>query len=315
MKATIERPKLHVERILPHLCRHQQPGEGVHQAILDVGYEQWHNQTRWRDADMVNWMGEQFGEVAKLAVLIGKYNQQVTNGGHFQLFDNGYCGQMASGNDPACPLHREMMELLRISCLNQLPVAAKVYDILGRFQVEDNALVDCEECGGSGSCEEDCQECEGSGERDHEICGNCGGNGSEDETCGCCGGSGQVDSKSPGFPEGLLEQLDDAYYAVDERLMAELEDYFQKWVQTGNDPLAQLQPLEPKDPVAVETSQKPKLKLVGTDGNAFVVMGRATDAMRKAGLPEHHIDDYLRKAQSGDYDKVLATTIEFCDVS
>lgn len=320
MNTNATRPKLNVERILPHLGRHQQPDAGVHQAILNIAYDRWQKTPGWDYSDMVNWMADEFGGIAKFAVLIGKFNQQVLNGGHSQYFGNGYCGQIVdehnrrnASNDPSCPLHHEMAELMRLSCFSQTPIGSKAYEIIRRFRVEENPTEDCSDCGGSGECDYDCEECHGTGDIDDERCSECDGHGRKEHRCETCGGDGQVESNHPGVDEEIMEESDDAYGAINEPFMAELEQYFEQWVEMGRDPLGDLQPIEDQKPVP-DPCQKPKLKLVGTDGNAFSVMGRACHAMKQAGCDPEHIEAYRRKAQSGDYDNVLATTMEFCDV-
>jgi len=61
--------------------------------------------------------------------------------------------------------------------------------------------------------------------------------------------------------------------------------------------------------------KKPKLKLTGTDGNAFAIMGAATGAARKANWDQSKIDEYLKEARSGDYDNLLQVTMKYFDVS
>lgn len=56
-----------------------------------------------------------------------------------------------------------------------------------------------------------------------------------------------------------------------------------------------------------------KVKLVGEDGNAFFIMGRAARAARKAGLSQEQIKEYQAEAMSGDYDHLLTTTMEWFD--
>jgi hypothetical protein len=58
-----------------------------------------------------------------------------------------------------------------------------------------------------------------------------------------------------------------------------------------------------------------KLKLVGYDGNAFVILARAQSAAKKAGWTDAEIKEYMDKAQSGDYDNLLQVTMEYFDVS
>jgi hypothetical protein len=56
-----------------------------------------------------------------------------------------------------------------------------------------------------------------------------------------------------------------------------------------------------------------KIELVGQDGNAFSIMGRAAAAARRAGLSKEVIDAYRNEAMSGDYDNLLVTTMEWFD--
>lgn len=65
----------------------------------------------------------------------------------------------------------------------------------------------------------------------------------------------------------------------------------------------------PKEP------KRPKLKLTGTDGNVFSVLGAARRALRKAGYTEEQLAAFTREATSGDYNKALATVCEWCEVS
>ena len=57
------------------------------------------------------------------------------------------------------------------------------------------------------------------------------------------------------------------------------------------------------------------VRLVGEDGNAFFIIGRASGAARRAGVPAEEIAAYQKQAQRGDYDNVLRTTMEWfnCD--
>lgn len=65
----------------------------------------------------------------------------------------------------------------------------------------------------------------------------------------------------------------------------------------------------------MESTEKPALQLVGQDGNAFVIMGLAQSAARKAGWTKEQIQEYLDEAKSGDYDHLLQTTMKYFDVS
>ena len=63
-----------------------------------------------------------------------------------------------------------------------------------------------------------------------------------------------------------------------------------------------------------DAEQKPKLKLVGQDGNAFMVMGLAQRAAKKAGWTKEEFDKFLEECQSGDYNHLLATVQEHFEV-
>lgn len=61
--------------------------------------------------------------------------------------------------------------------------------------------------------------------------------------------------------------------------------------------------------------KKPKLKVVGQDGNAFFILGRAVQALRAAKYSDEEIAKYKSAAMSGDYNNLLAVTCEWCEVS
>lgn len=65
-------------------------------------------------------------------------------------------------------------------------------------------------------------------------------------------------------------------------------------------------------PAAVE--EKPELQLIGTDGNAFAIFGRAMRVARKAGWSQDYIDAIMKEARSSDYDHVLNTMRHYFDV-
>lgn len=61
-------------------------------------------------------------------------------------------------------------------------------------------------------------------------------------------------------------------------------------------------------------AKKPTVKLVGTDGNAFAVLGRCREAGRRAGMAPERLKAFTDEAMSGDYDHLLATCMEYFDV-
>ena len=59
---------------------------------------------------------------------------------------------------------------------------------------------------------------------------------------------------------------------------------------------------------------KPTVKLVGEDGNAFSIMGRIKQSLRRAGADKEYIDKYLNEVTSGDYDHLLVVSWEYVDI-
>jgi hypothetical protein len=57
------------------------------------------------------------------------------------------------------------------------------------------------------------------------------------------------------------------------------------------------------------------VQLTGGSSNAFTVMGAATKAMRRAGVSQKDIDAYRAEATAGDYDHLLAVTMDWVNVS
>jgi hypothetical protein len=50
------------------------------------------------------------------------------------------------------------------------------------------------------------------------------------------------------------------------------------------------------------------------DGNAFSIMGAVTKAMQRAGVSKEEQGLYFKEATSGDYNQLLATTMEWVEV-
>lgn len=64
------------------------------------------------------------------------------------------------------------------------------------------------------------------------------------------------------------------------------------------------------------TQQEPitnlKLKLVGEEGNAFSIMARARQLLRRNGRADL-IEQFTRECTSGNYDNLLATCARYFD--
>lgn len=60
--------------------------------------------------------------------------------------------------------------------------------------------------------------------------------------------------------------------------------------------------------------KKPKVKLIGVNGNSFNLMGVVTKALRKAKAPQVVISAYQHEAMSSDYEHLLRTCMYYVDV-
>ena len=56
------------------------------------------------------------------------------------------------------------------------------------------------------------------------------------------------------------------------------------------------------------------VQLTGINGNAFVVMGAVTLAMRRGGCNSEEIEEFRSDASSSDYDHLLQTCFKYVEV-
>lgn len=61
--------------------------------------------------------------------------------------------------------------------------------------------------------------------------------------------------------------------------------------------------------------EKPKLKLIGEDGNVFSILARAKKSAKNAGWTVEKFTEFMEKAMAGDYDHCLRMCQEHFDVS
>lgn len=57
-----------------------------------------------------------------------------------------------------------------------------------------------------------------------------------------------------------------------------------------------------------------KVKLLGEDGNAFAILGRVRRAMIREKVSDTIITQYMKDATAGDYDNLLAVTMQYVEV-
>ncbi len=57
-----------------------------------------------------------------------------------------------------------------------------------------------------------------------------------------------------------------------------------------------------------------RVRLIGEDGNAFMVLGKVRAALRRAGYGQEFIKAFTDEATSGDYNHLLATVMQVVEV-
>lgn len=64
---------------------------------------------------------------------------------------------------------------------------------------------------------------------------------------------------------------------------------------------------------------KPKysieVQLSGEDGNGFLIVGRVSKALRRAGVSSEEIEQYREEATAGDYDNLITVTGKWVEVA
>ena len=58
-----------------------------------------------------------------------------------------------------------------------------------------------------------------------------------------------------------------------------------------------------------------KVRLTGTDGNAFSIMGKVGLALKRAKVPAGEVEEFYEEAKSGSYDHLLQTACRWVNVS
>ncbi len=57
-----------------------------------------------------------------------------------------------------------------------------------------------------------------------------------------------------------------------------------------------------------------EVPLVGTDGNAFAIIGTVIREMKRAGVAKEIVEIYKDEAMASDYDNLLRVTMRYVDV-
>jgi len=109
--------------------------DGYHQTVLSIMYEYWQRKDVNMNYDEITtWYKEEYGSLAQFLVLIGKYNQQVTNGGHLQYYFNRYSGTEDDETRVDLNLHKQLVVLMNKSELKD-EISQKVFKILEELYI------------------------------------------------------------------------------------------------------------------------------------------------------------------------------------
>ena len=63
------------------------------------------------------------------------------------------------------------------------------------------------------------------------------------------------------------------------------------------------------------TRKKPELNLVGEDGNAFFILGKAQKKAKECKWSKDQIECFMAEAMSGDYNNLLAVCMKYFNVT
>lgn len=58
-----------------------------------------------------------------------------------------------------------------------------------------------------------------------------------------------------------------------------------------------------------------EVQLTGRDGNAYSIIGAVQKALRRAGVPQDEVSEFVTESTSGDYDNVIMTAMRWVNVS
>ena len=56
------------------------------------------------------------------------------------------------------------------------------------------------------------------------------------------------------------------------------------------------------------------VRLIEEDGNAFAILGRVTNALRRGGVSDTIIEAFKDEATAGDYDHLLRTVMDWVTI-
>lgn len=228
---------------------------------------------------------------------------QVNNGGFAQYFFNGYAS-FDKKDDGDLSAHESLIELYK-KYVPKNEKTEKLLTILNDF-INNICKDSCDCCDGTGyvSLENEC-DCHG----EDENCPYCDGTGYvvDEEECSECYGTGELDSYS------YQGNDDEKFYDLFDSEMEHIfKDLFLNWLNHWNEDcsLNEFNKQEKKP----DMIKKPKLKLIGTDGNAFAIIAKLSDCLRHNGYNPEQVKAIQKECMSGDYNNVIVTACKYCEV-
>ena len=278
---------------------------------FDIGYEMVEyiiNKDELQKMNYIDFMFEIQGydERILFIVLMKNLVSQVNNGGFHQYFGNGYSSfEKNSERDGDISAHNKLIELYK----KYVPKNENTINLLNIFRKFRDSVMpeDCYDCNGNGYFDEECSECNGSGWIEDEECYECNGRGSIETECYSCGGDGQ------GTYYTCYCDFDDEFYNIFNKDMENLfKELFLNWLDNWDKDCILNQFDVSKN--ESNSNSKPKLKLVGTDGNAFSIIAKLIDCLRHNGYSHKQLEEIRKEATSGDYNNVIATACKYCEV-
>ena len=167
--------------------------DGYHQTIINIMYEHWQS-VNLNYNEILQWVEDNYAELARFAVQIGKFNQQVNNGGFIQYYNNGYCGDIDDA-ESNMELHHKLVNMMKKIQLKNTTVS-EVLKIINSLDIE----LDLEKYVEEEIYNDDTDTV------DYEVIDN--------------------DDYMSITNINMLDKLDDSYYKVTDEFMKILEEYF-----------------------------------------------------------------------------------------
>lgn len=173
--------------------------------IMDKSYELYEDDYTYND--FIKRVIKEFGEKAAFAVLMGKFNHQVCNGGHDQYYFNGYSGD----DELNISMHKLLIKFFNKYFTYNNKITREYREILDLFEPEEEYE------------KESCSRCDGAGEIDEDNDEFCS------VSCPECYGSGEQESSSTiVINSPSMDDLDNRYYKIEKELMKLGEKFFSK---------------------------------------------------------------------------------------